>query len=346
MKQTAVVICPGRGSYNREELGYLARYHADKSAFLAGIDQYRRQRGQMAVTELDRLSRYSPSQHGAGENASALIYACALADFADIDQERYEIVAVSGNSMGWYLALAAAGALEQQAAIALVNTMGSMMRDGLIGGQLVYPVVDETWRPDSAAKAGLAAQIDRVNRLPDCRAYLSIDLGGLWVIGANAAAIDALKSYLPPIDDRYPLLLAKHAAFHTPLLAPVSEQAQELLSPDLFGRPELPLIDGRGHIWQPLATDVEALWDYTLGDQVVAPFNFSAAIEVAIKEFAPERLILLGPGSSLGAPIGQELVKQRWLGLQDKAGFKQRQADDPFLLAMGLEEQRSRVVTG
>ncbi len=77
---------------------------------------------------------------------------------------------------------------------------------------------------------------------------------------------------------------------------------------------------------------------------MVAPFNFSAAIEVAIKEFAPERLILLGPGSSLGAPIGQELVKQHWLGLQDKSGFKQRQAADPFLLAMGREDQRSLVV--
>ncbi len=228
MRETAVVICPGRGSYNREELGYLARHHADKRAFIAGIDAYRRQCGQVAVTELDSLSRYSPSQHGAGENASALIYACALADFADIDPERYEIVAVTGNSMGWYLALAAAGALEPQAAITLVNSMGSMMQKGLIGGQLVYPVVDQVWRPDPVARAALAAQIERVNGLPGCRAYLSIDLGGLWVIGANMTAIDALKNSLPPIDDGYPLLLARHAAFHTPLLESVSEKAREL----------------------------------------------------------------------------------------------------------------------
>jgi len=344
MKQTAVVICPGRGSYNREELGYLARHHADKMAFIADVDGYRRRCGQMAITELDGLSRYSPSQHGAGENASVLIYACALADFADIDPDRYEIVAVTGNSMGWYLALAAAGALDRQAAITLVNTMGSMMQDGPIGGQLVYPVADETWRPDPATKAGLVALIDKVNRLPDCRAYLSIDLGGQWVIGANAAGIETLKHALPPIADRYPMQLARHAAFHTPLLEPVAQRARALLSPGLFGRPELPLIDGRGHIWQPLATDALALYEYTLGHQVVAPFNFSAAVEVAIKEFAPDRLILLGPGSSLGAPIGQELVKQRWLGLQDKVGFKQRQTDDPFLLSMGLEADRQLLV--
>lgn len=344
MKQTAVVICPGRGSYNREELGYLARYHADKRALLAPIDAYREQQGQMTVTELDRLPRYAPGRHAAGENAAALIHACAMADFADIDREHYEIVAITGNSMGWYLALAAAAALEPLAAITLVNTMGSMMEDGLVGGQLVYPVVDEQWQADPALQALLNEQLDRVNQLPDCQAYLSIELGGLRVIGANRPAIEALKVALPPVAERYPLQLARHAAFHTPLLEPVSRRARSLLPSSLFKRPGVPLVDGRGHIWQPLATDVEALRDYTLGGQVVNPFNFSAAIEVAIKEFAPDRLILLGPGSSLGAPIGQELVRQRWLGLKDKACFRQRQADAPFLLAMGLDAQRSLVV--
>ncbi|AKH21294.1 acyl carrier protein [Sedimenticola thiotaurini] len=346
MKQTAVVICPGRGSYNSQELGYLARHHADQQALLAPIDAYRQQQGQAAVTELDRLPRYAPDRHAAGENASALIYACALADFAAIDRERYEIVAVTGNSMGWYLAMAAAGALEARAAITLVNTMGSMMQDGLIGGQLVYPVVDEQWRADPARQALLDEQLERVNQRPDCQAYLSIQLGGLRVIGANAPALAALMASLPPSGERYPLQLARHAAFHTPLLTPVSRRARSQLPASLFKRPGLPLIDGRGHIWQPLATDLKALWDYTLGKQVVEPFNFSAAIEVAIKEFAPDRLILLGPGSNLGAPIGQELIRQRWLGMSDKTDFKQRQADDPFLLAMGLDEQRQQVVPG
>ncbi len=345
MKQTAVVICPGRGTYNREELGYWGRYHADKQTFIATIDHYRQGLGQPSIEALDSSASYSLNRQGVGENASALIYACALADFADIDRDRYEIVAVTGNSMGWYLALAAAQALDAEAAIKVVNSMGSMMQEGIIGGQLVYPVVDEAWRPVPAMREQLLQQVVAVNQLADCEAYLSIDLGGLMVIGANQSALDALQSRLPPVDGRYPLLLAKHAAFHTPLLASVSSRAKAMLSSQLFTRPTLPLIDGRGHIWLPFATDVQALYDYTLGHQVVAPYNFSSAIEVAIKEFAPDRLILLGPGSTLGAPIGQALIKHNWQGLSDKDAFKQRQSDDPFLLAMGLEEQRSRVVS-
>ncbi|TVO76633.1 ACP S-malonyltransferase [Sedimenticola selenatireducens] len=344
MKQTAVVICPGRGTYNREELGYWGRYHADKKAFIAAIDHYRQGLGQPSIEALDGSASYSLNRHGVGENASALIYACALGDFADIDRDRYDIVAVTGNSMGWYLALAAAQALDAETAIKVVNSMGSMMQEGVIGGQLVYPVVDEAWRPVPAMREQLLQQVAAVNQLADCEAYLSIDLGGLMVIGANQSALNELKSRLPPVDGRYPLMLAKHAAFHTPLLASVSSRAKSMLSSKLFTRPALPLIDGRGHIWQPFATDIHALYDYTLGHQVVAPYNFSSVIEVAIKEFAPDKLILLGPGSTLGAPIGQALIKHNWLGLSNKPLFKQRQSDDPFLLAMGQEEQRSRVV--
>ena len=43
--KTAVVICPGRGSYTKSELGYLRRYHADKIGLLEGFDAERRARG-------------------------------------------------------------------------------------------------------------------------------------------------------------------------------------------------------------------------------------------------------------------------------------------------------------
>ena len=44
-KQTALVICPGRGTYNKDELGYLQRYHADKSDFMNEVDRIRAAQG-------------------------------------------------------------------------------------------------------------------------------------------------------------------------------------------------------------------------------------------------------------------------------------------------------------
>ena len=59
----------------------------------------------------------------AGENASLLTFACSLADAAELDRSRYEIVGVVGNSMGFYTALVLSGALSLQDGIELVETM-------------------------------------------------------------------------------------------------------------------------------------------------------------------------------------------------------------------------------
>ena len=53
----AVVICPGRGTYNREDLGSLARLHPDKAALFAGFDAIRARAGQETLADLDGADR-------------------------------------------------------------------------------------------------------------------------------------------------------------------------------------------------------------------------------------------------------------------------------------------------
>ena len=346
-KQRAVVICPGRGTYNKTELGYLQRHHAEAVAaqqLLATVDEYRQQQQQPTVSELDAMQNYNLKLHTAGEHASALIYSCAMADYAAIDQDKYDIVAVTGNSMGWYVALAAAAALPGAAGIEVINTMGSMMKHEIIGGQMIYPLIDEQWQLDPSKVELVKTLMAEVNQIPQAQVYTSIKLGGYLVLGGNAMALDILQQKLPPIDQRYPMKLFNHAAFHTPLLNDIAKQAQKELSFELFQTPALPLIDGQGHIWQPYSTDVYSLHNYTLGAQINSYYDFSAAIEVAIKEFAPDKLIILGPGTSLGGAVAQTLVQHRWQGISNKQDFVERQQQDPFILSMGIEQQRQQVI--
>lgn len=343
-KKRAIVICPGRGTYNKDELGYFARLHADKPEILAIIDANRQTKGQTPVSELDAMTKYNMRVHTAGENASSLIYACAQGDFQDIDPQQYDIVAVTGNSMGWYIALAAAGALNPTNAIELINTMGSMMSEGIIGGQLIYPIVDVAWQQDSALRTQINQWIDEVNQLPEAQLYPSIYLGGYLVLGGNSKGLQEIEKRLPGVDDKYPMRLFNHAAFHTPLLEQISQQARHQLPSSLFEAPKLPLIDGQGKIWQPYSTDLTALHHYTLGRQVTQPYDFSKAIEVALKEFAPDVLIILGPGATLGGAVGQCLVAQNWFGMQCKQDFIAQQQSDPRVWAMGIAQQRQGVV--
>lgn len=342
-KQTAVIICPGRGTYNKPELGYLQRYHSDKIGFIGMVDNYRHSQGQAPVSTLDASGAFRAATLTSSENASPLIYTCALADFLAIDRGRYDIVAITGNSMGWYLALACAGALSLENGLRMVNTMGALMQHQGLGGQVIYPLVDEQWRYSPEQQANLIRVLDKAATEPDVAVYDSIYLGGLRVLAANDAGVGFLLEKLPPVQERYPFQLYNHAAFHCPLLNHVPGLARRQLSPALIATPELPLVDGRGHIWQPLATDPDALYDYTFGHQVVQPYDFSAAIEVAIKEFAPDKLIVLGPGTTLGAPVAQVLIGDHWQGLAGKDDFVARQRRDPLVLAMGIDAQRALV---
>ncbi len=341
MKKSAVVIFPGRGTYGKDELGYLARHHGDKSAFIAGVDAWRTAQQRTPVTDLDSAKAYAASRHASSVNASALIYTCALADFASIHGEQYDVAAVCGNSLGWYLTLAAAGAVNQPNAIRLVDSMGALMEEKGVGGQLIYPFVDEDWLPSKENTKAISEALHAGKT--DGEAFLSIRLGGMAVLAGDEAGMAAMEKSLPPAEGRYPFRLARHAAFHTPLLQHVSEAAFDVLPADLFCAPAIPMIDGRGAIWTPGATDVGALYQYTLGHQIVETYDFSKSVEVAVKEFAPDVLILAGPGSTLGAPIAQELIRHDWLGLWSKSGFSERQKKDPFLLAMGREDQRKLV---
>lgn len=339
---TAVVICPGRGTYNKEELGYLSRHFPD-AELLNAMDAERGKQGQETLSDLDGADRFSLSKHSRGDNASGLIYAATLGDFQSIDRSRIDVVAVTGNSMGWYSALACGGALSALDGFKVTNTMGSLMQAALIGGQLIYPWVDEDWTANPARRAALEALIADINALADHVLSLSIDLGGFLVLAGNEAGLARFENMVDPAQGRFPLRLGNHAAFHSALQQPVAEQGRAALSSAAFGQPELPLIDGRGHVWWPGATDTQALYDYTLGHQVVEPYDFTRAVTVAAREFAPDLFIITGPGNTLGGAVAQSLILSNWRGMTGKPSFKSQQDASAFLISMGLDTQRDQV---
>lgn len=343
-KKRAVVVCPGRGTYNRAELGYFHQYHADKQAMLARFDAKRAQQGLVSIKELDRAKTFKSREHLAGENAAALIYSCAYADFLSINRDEYDIVAVTGNSMGWYIALACAGALNDEQGFELVSGMAGLTQGENLGGQLIYPTVADNWQQSEENQRVIDLLVNDSSVAEADRLYWSIAFGGYAVLAGNEAAIKRAKQALPNLEGIYPLELPGHSAFHTPLMKAASEQAFQQFTADFFQAPQIPLIDGDGKIWHPAGTQVNALRDYTLNKQVTDTYNFSHAIKVALKEFAPDVLILTGPGSTMGGAVAQVMIAEHWHDLADKADFISRQKNQPLLLAMGMDEQRQQAV--
>jgi len=346
-RKTALVVAPGRGTYGKGELGSIARLHGARFGdLIANFDAQRREWGQPTVSELDGAERFSVATHMRGDVAAPLIYTATVLDFLSIDREAFDIVAVAGNSMGWYSALACGGAVSVEDGFRISNAMGLNSQTHGPGGQILLQIVDEDWRPVPGLRETLLALVAAIGARPGHALALSIDLAGMLVFAGNEEGLAALLAEAPPTPGRDPLRLAGHGPFHTPLMFGSSDKAKAELPPSLFGRPALPLVDGRGHIWRRLSSEPEALWDYSFGHQILAPYDFALSVQVAVREYAPDVIILPGPGDTLGGAIAQSLIGIGWQGMAGKADFMARQAENPVLLSMGRPEQRERVVKG
>jgi [acyl-carrier-protein] S-malonyltransferase len=323
------ILCPGRGAYTERTLRSLPE---EPHPWVARAEELRASYGLPPLLELDRAERFRPAVHLRPANAAPLIWLVTMLDAATARAE-HELVCVAGNSMGWYTALAVAGTLGFEDGFALVQEMALLQEGHAGGGQVVYPLVDEDWRLVPAREAA----VEEVLAGSD-EAFRSIALGAYAVLAGSDAGVAQLLRALPQAElgsTTYPLRLAQHGPYHTPLAAGVAERAREKMAKLRFRAPEVALVDGRGVRWSPWSADEGELARYTLGEQVVAPFDFTRCVRVVLREHAPERLVLPGPGNSLGGVCGQVLAMEGWRGVRSKGDFEALQAgEEPAVVSM------------
>ncbi len=321
-KPTAVLFCPGRGSYTKDELGFVGRTlrPGPVADALNACDEWRLSQNRPLLRAIDGAEKFRPGLHLDGENAAELIYFGTLAQLEQL-RERYQIVAVAGNSLGWYTALPASGALDPTSGWRLVATMASLQKQ-VKGGQLLTTVTDEEWQPNPQLQVAVMAVLDALrDRGADTFCDYSIRLGGHEVLAGTEAAMTELMTHLPKVkvgDREFPFRLAGHGPFHTKLCGAVSEQATQMLADLPIRTPECHLIDGFGNVHSPWSADPQELLRYTTTQQVLETFDFSACVRTAMREFQPDVLLCAGPGGSLRAPVGHCVLREGWRGLRDK----------------------------
>ncbi len=331
-----VIMCPGRGSYTEKELGSLPPDHD----LVRAAERRRADFGLEPLLALDQATRFEPARHLRPAHVSPLIYVKAMIDAAQAASE-HDVAAIGGNSMGWYIALAASGALSFEDGFRLVQRMSLLQEEHAGGGQVLYPVCNDDWTPSEDHRAAIDGVLDN----SEGEAMPSIDLGGYAVLAGSSKGVSHLLKNLPPVrigSITYPIRLALHGPYHTRLAAPVAAAAAAELRELEFHAPHTTLIDGRGRRFSPWSTDLDELRAYTIGAQVTTPYDFTSSVRVALREYAPERIVLPGPGNTLGGIVGQVLVQEGWRGLHSKADFQEAQrSDHPIVESMGM---RSPVV--
>ena len=321
-KPTAVLFCPGRGSYTKDELGFVGRTvrPGPVTAALDACDDWRRSQGRPTLREIDGAEKFRPGLHLDGENAAELIYFGTMLHQQQL-RERYEIVAVAGTSLGWYTALAASGALDATGGWRLVATMAALQKE-VAGGQVLTTTVDDEWRPDDSLRRAVRDAVGALRARDDAHfCDFSIRLGGHEVLAGTEAAVTALLATLPQVkvgEREFPFRLAGHGPFHTRLCADVAARARHELATLPITPPRVHLIDGFGRLHTPWSADPHELLTYTTGPQVTETFDFGASVRTAMRELCPDVLLCAGPGTSLRAPVGHAVVAEGYRGATDR----------------------------
>ncbi len=329
----AAVAFPGRGSYGPPSLGSLPPGHP----WVRRADELRAAAGLQPLVEIDGAEHFDPVVHMRPTNAWPLVFLCSLLDAERIADD-HEVVVVVANSTGWYTALAASGALGFDDAFRLVQEMAAAAEVPLQGdsapAELIYPLTDDAWQPAEARIEGLSIALGEANG----GTAVAIDLGPFAVIAGTSDGIDSLAGRLPPVqvaDRDYPLRLASADAWHTPLRAAAAEEAASRLDDLRWDRPNVTLIDGRGVRFTPWSTDPNQLAEQSLRGQGAETYDFATSLRLALREYAPDVVLLPGPGGSLGTACAQIAVAEGYRGLRSRSEFEAAQAGpNPLLLSM------------
>ncbi|MGH2456897.1 MAG: ACP S-malonyltransferase, partial [Candidatus Limnocylindria bacterium] len=254
-RRRAVIVCPGRGAYTGASLGSLPVDHP----LVGRAEELRSGYGLEPLLDLDGADRFDPARHLRPANASPLILLATLLDVETAAADQL-MTAVIGNSLGWYTALAVAGALPFDDAFRLVQEMALLQEEpiphGGPGGQVIYPLADASWRPDPALHASVAEALADGDALAGA-VHESIDLGAYAVLAGDEAGVARLLDRLPPVrlgERLFPLRLALHGPYHTPLVEHVAAEAGRRLRELGWQRPITSLVDGRGVRWTPWST--------------------------------------------------------------------------------------------
>ena len=228
-----MIACAGRGVVWRRQPGLPA---ADHPA-VERAESLRREYGLEPLLELDGAATFDPLRHLRPANASALIFMVTLLD-AERSAEDHDVAVVIGNSLGWYSALAIAGALSFDDAFRLVQEIALLQEeplpDGGSGGQVIYPLTDADWLPVPDLRAAVAGVVDEHGT---ATAPAASTRASTWAPTpswpATMPGSPTLIDRLPPVkigERLFPLRLAMHGPYHTPLVEHVAAGAAERLA--------------------------------------------------------------------------------------------------------------------
>jgi [acyl-carrier-protein] S-malonyltransferase len=195
----------------------------------------------------------------------------------------------AGHSLGEYSALVAAGALEFEDAVRLVQARGRYMQEAVpVGRGAMAAVLGLDPAEVTAACAFAAEKTGRV------AAPANFNGPAQTVISGDAVAVEVACARAREQGARRAVPLEVSAPFHCSLMRPAAEKLAPELARVRFRAPEAPVVT---NVEADACTDA-ARFPALLEQQVTAPVRFTEMIEF-LGRAGVDRVLEIGPGRVL-----------------------------------------------
>jgi [acyl-carrier-protein] S-malonyltransferase len=255
----AALIFPGQGSHSAT----MADELRDTTTIARGLEL-------LGYDPFERLNEGTRYQQPA-------VFLCSIAAW---ERQRPDGEVAAGHSLGEYAALVAAGALEFEPALALVDKRASAMA---AAAALTPSGMTVMLKGDSEAVARLAASLDLI--------VANDNSPGQVVLAGATAALEQAEARAKEETGARAQRLDVSGAFHSPLMAPAAERLHAALAATSFHEPRIPVYSNGSAL--PF-TDPQR----ELAENLLRPVRWREIV-LAFHELGIEEYIELGPGKIL-----------------------------------------------
>lgn len=234
---------------------------------------------------LERLSQTQYTQ-------PALYVVNALNYLKQVEDDGLRLDYVLGHSVAEYVALFAAGVVDFETGLRLVQKRGELMGQAEGGGMAAVLGLDDQ-------------QVEALIRQHDLKDIFAANFNtpGQIVISGKRAAIEAAQPLFMEGGASLYKVLAVSGAFHTPFMQKAKTAFARYAADIAFAPPQIPVIcnvTARPH-------QAETIRERMI-DQIIAPVRWCESIRYVLAQgLEPEDFIEIGPG---GPPILKPMVKR------------------------------------
>lgn len=225
-------------------------------------------------------------------NTQPALLTASLALLQAVQAKGIEADYAAGHSLGEYSALAAAGVLSFEDAVAVVRARGQFMEAAVPGGQGAMAAV---LGADRDKLAELCAEISAAGTVVE---PANLNCPGQIVVSGSAEGVEALSARVKEIGAKRAIALEVSGPFHSSLMKEAAEKLGEKLAGVTLSEGRLPVV---ANVTARPVSGADAVRE-SLISQVYSPVLWEDSVQWLIGE-GVDTFVEIGPGSVLAGLI-------------------------------------------